>query len=179
MINLIPEEIKKKLKKSFFIKIIILLFFTLSLAIFIVNLFFVPFFMFSLSQKKLANQELNREINSPQANYDEGVQELIEDIDLKLKMIEESKTSKFNVSIVLDKILSQKIDGIKINSIDYRDDNTKGRFFNIKGYASSRETLLSFKNILERDKNFKNIDLPISNFIQKTNIQFNLLLVPI
>ena len=66
---------------------------------------------------------------------------------------------------------------IKINQISYENNLLKGKIINIKGSAVSRERLLLFRLAFENDANFKDVDLPISNFIKGSNIQFNLSLI--
>ena len=71
---------------------------------------------------------------------------------------------------------------IKITDIAYEsrspDELAQARKVSIEGTAPSRSALLSFRRALEDDANFQSVDLPISNFIKGSNIQFYLSLVP-
>ncbi len=67
---------------------------------------------------------------------------------------------------------------IKITKISYQADKAKGGTVSIAGTAPSRDRLLLFKKALDDDNNFTKVDLPISNFVKGSDIQFNLTLVP-
>ena len=61
---------------------------------------------------------------------------------------------------------------------DFKNDpNNKGKI-GVQGTAPSRETLLLFRKALEDDVNFKNVNLPISNFVKGSDIKFYLSLIP-
>jgi len=90
-----------------------------------------------------------------------------------------NKTDKFVVSTkVINGIILKKMPDIKITSISYEDNEAKGKILSVRGSAPSRDRLLLFRLALEKDINFQKIDLPISNFIKGTDIQFNLTLIP-
>jgi hypothetical protein len=68
---------------------------------------------------------------------------------------------------------------IKITQILYDNTVAKGdKKVNIQGTAPSRERLLIFRQALEGNPAFKKVDLPISNFVKGSNIQFSLSLTP-
>ena len=60
----------------------------------------------------------------------------------------------------------------------YENDATKGKKVTVLGIAPSRELLLLFRRALEDDVAFKKVDLPISNFVKGSNIEFSLSLIP-
>jgi len=78
---------------------------------------------------------------------------------------------------VINAILLKKRSDIKITQISYQND-TRGRKIGVTGTAPSREVLLFFRLALESSPAFKSVDLPISNFVKGSNIQFYLNLIP-
>ncbi len=99
----------------------------------------------------------------------------IEDLKNKVSLIEKNKNEKFIVSEkIIDQILAKKMSDIKITQISYEADPIKGKKININGVAPSRERLLLFRQALESSKVFTKVDLPISNFIKGSDIQFSL-----
>jgi hypothetical protein len=44
----------------------------------------------------------------------------------------------------------------------------------ISGFAADREILFKFKEKIEEEKNFKDIDFPLSNLVSPVNINFSL-----
>ena len=75
-------------------------------------------------------------------------------------------------------IILKKMSNIKITDISYENDPLKGRKVSIEGNAPSREILLLFRRALEDDVLFKQVDLPISNFVKGSDIKFYLNLIP-
>ena len=120
------------------------------------------------------------------SNSETGVMDLsaetnviVKKVNSKLDLIEKSSKSQFLVSQkIINTIVVNKMPEIKITDISYDNDIEKGKKVNIEGIAPSREALLSFRLALEGDKNFKQVDLPISNFVKGSNIQFSLSLIP-
>jgi hypothetical protein len=104
---------------------------------------------------------------------------LVKDINKKLVLIEKAEKNKFLLSIkVINAILLKKRSDIKIVHIFYENNGVKGKKISINGTAPSREVLLLFRQALEDSPNFKSIDLPVSNFVKGSNIDFYLSLIP-
>ena len=103
---------------------------------------------------------------------------MIKDLDTRLAILEKSRKNKYIFSEnVIDKILSNKVSGIKIKSIFFEKDDISGGNIVISGIAENREILLLFRRTLEKDPSFENVDLPISNFVKGRDIEFNMSLI--
>lgn len=179
MINLIPNEEKKKIRKDFYMRVVIVSFFVLGLSILVSNIMLIPALFYASLEKDIANTNLGLNQSELNLNLDDNKKDLISVIENKISTIKKSQASKFLVSErIIMPVLNKKNEGIKINSIDLSFDNNGDRKINLKGKASSREKLLSFKKSFSQDINFKNVDLPISNFVKSTDIEFNLILIP-
>jgi hypothetical protein len=96
-----------------------------------------------------------------------------------LTIVENAEKNQFLISKnVINAILAKKTSSIKIIQITYQYDPILGKKIGILGTASSRDALLSFEQTLENDKDFTNVNLPLSSFVQDSNIQFDLTLNP-
>ncbi len=73
-------------------------------------------------------------------------------------------------------IISDKIKGIKILGIDIRKADTGSKDVTIAGEANKRDALLSFIKILENEKGFTGVTVPVSDFAPVTNINFSVIL---
>ncbi|KKT01099.1 MAG: hypothetical protein UV76_C0002G0012 [Candidatus Nomurabacteria bacterium GW2011_GWA2_43_15] len=103
----------------------------------------------------------------------------VEDLNSKLSTIENAEKNKYLVSQkVINEIIFQKMPDIKISQIFYENNVLNGKKINIRGLAPSRERLLLFRRALEDDITFKKVDLPISNFVKGSNIEFYLSIIP-
>ena len=175
MINLIPNAEKKEIIKGFYWRLVVLFFVMMGVSFIIAFVAILPPYFLSSVKNRIADTNLEALKNEPALEPNSKTLKTVEDLKTKLTLIEKTQNNKFSVlEKVINIVLIKKMDNIKINSISYYDDSLKGKKIKIQGSASSREVLLSFRQKLEDDITFKNVDLPISNFIKGSNIQFNL-----
>lgn len=179
MINLIPKEEKKKMITDFYYKLailfVVMLDFCILVAFFsILPSYFISSIKYSLISAKLENQKLE-----PLSPLGEESLALVKDMDKKLILVENFEKNKFLPSVkVIDAILLKKTSDIKITQILYENDGTNGRKISLTGIAPSREVLLLFRQALEDSSSFKDVVLPISNFVKGSDINFFLSLTP-
>jgi Tfp pilus assembly protein PilN len=179
VINLIPKEEKEKNAKIFYYRLLVLFLFMLGLSIFIGSISLLPAYFISNTKYLAVNQKLEAQKNEPLPSLSEETLLKVKALNFKLELIEKTQHNQFVVSQrIINAITSNKMPDIKITHISYENDPVKGKKVNIEGTAPSREALLSFRLALEGDKSFKQVDLPISNFVKGSNIQFSLSLIP-
>jgi len=179
MINLIPNEEKKRMVRGFYFRLSVLLLFMLCLGIFIAILSILPAYFLSSSKRSIAEQKLAVQKAEAVTLSDQETGDVLKDINTKLSVIEIAAKNKFLISEeVINAILSKKVSTIKITKISYEDGGAKGRKISVEGTALSRDVLLAFRKALESNPSFKSVDLPISNFVKGSNIQFYLNITP-
>ena len=179
MINLIPNQEKKKMVKSFYYRFVVLCLVMLCLCVALGILLLLPAYLFSSSKNNVANQKLDHQKNAEMPLLDQETSDLIKNTKIKLDVIDKAESKKFVFSDILVKnIISKKNSNIKITQITYDNTANGGKKISIGGVASSRDILLSFRRSLEADATFKSVDLPISNFVKDSDIQFYLSLIP-
>lgn len=175
MINLVPIEEQKNMAKGFYLRLIVVFFVALALAVFVAIISLVPSYFLALNKERLAESKLEIQKSETIPQLDKDTVLLIKDIDTKMKIVEKSMASKFLVSEeVINQIISDKMPDIKITRISFDKDVVAGKKVSIYGTAPSRERLLLFRKSLEENKSFKQVDLPVSNFIKGSDIQFYL-----
>ncbi len=180
MINLIPNQEKKVVIEGFYYRILASFFIALGLTMVILFTILLPSYILSLEKKNSVNDKLLMQQKEPVSSDDKTVTDFINNLDQKLSLVEKSEKSKFVFSEkVIDEILFRKLSNIKILSISYTNNKDTGiSSISVSGTAPNRETLLSFRQALEESKMFKNVDLPISNFVKGSNIRFSINLTP-
>lgn len=177
MINLIPSQEKKAMKRDFYSRFIATIFVVLGFSMFVATGTVFPSYFSSVIKKNLSNEKLNNQIQEPLPEIDQTAMNLIEEIKVQLSILESNNTEGPVISEkVIKEIISKKTSSIKIKKISYESNPIKGRVVSISGTAPSREELLIFRKALESNPSFKNINLPISNFIKGEDIEFNLTL---
>lgn len=179
MINLIPNEEKKRKVKDFYFRLLVVFFVVLGISILIASVSILPAYFLSLEKKNLINTKLEIQQNEPMLSLDQETLDVVKDLDNKLNLVGKNKVNKYIVSQkIINEIISKKMPDIKITKILYQNDPVKGKSVSINGTAGSRERLLLFRRALEDSIAFKKVDLPISNFIKGSNIRFSLSLIP-
>lgn len=139
----------------------------------------VPAYILSSAKNSEVNTKLETQKIEPLPLIGEQSLATIKDMNNKLDLVEKAEKNKFPLSLkVINAILLEKRSDIKINEILYQNDSVKGKSISVTGTAPSREVLLLFRQTLEDGPAFKNVDLPISNFVKGSDIKFNLNLVP-
>ncbi|SRR5258708_525616 len=180
MINLIPNEEKKRKARDFYFRLLVVFIFMLATFFFILSISILPSYVLSSVRKNFSNDKLVTQKNEPVPEINQKSLAVIKDLDNKLTIIEKSEKNIYSVTgKIINEVLTKKMSDIKITKISYENDPLNGKKINILGAAPSRERLLSFRRALEEDINFKKVDLPISNFVKGSNIQFSLSVIPI
>ena len=179
MINLIPNEEKKKIAHHFYSRLTILSFLMLGLCVWFAILALLPSYILSRAKENIIEQNLVIQKGEPVPILDQETSKAIENLDAKLTLVEQLQTNKFVVTErVINEIIKSKVADIKVTRISYESDEKNGKKIGISGEAVSREELLSFRQALESNKAFKDVTLPISNFVKGENIEFLLSLTP-
>lgn len=183
MINLIPNQEKKEMRKSFYSKLVILFFCTGSFSFLIVLVAILPSYFLSSAKNNIANLRLEMQKKEPVPVPDQQTLLAIKDLNEKLNLIEKIEPNEFTISKnVINAIFLKKTSNIKITDISYENNSSQnpllGKKISLQGNAPSREVLLLFRQALEDGATFKQVDLPISNFVKGSDIQFYLSLIP-
>lgn len=139
----------------------------------------LPAYFFSNSKNSIVDKKIEIQKTEAVPLLDQETSIVIKDVNNKLNLVENAEKGEFLVSEkVINAILLEKIPSIKITRISYENNSPEGKKINIFGTAPSREVLLLFRRALEQNTSFKSVDLPISNFVKGSNIEFSLTLVP-
>jgi hypothetical protein len=179
MINLIPNQEKKRMIKDFYFRLAVVILLAFSLVMAISSIVLLPAYFISSSKKAFYGEILNAEKIKETDKINKEISDLVSRFDAKLSLLESMPEDRFIVSDrIVKEILSKKISNIKITRIFYEDLGVNKKTINIGGTASSRERLVLFRNALQSDPLFKNVELPISSFIKGSNIKFSLTLTP-
>lgn len=179
MINLIPNQEKKKKVKDFYFRLTVVSIFVLGFCFLVASVALVPSYFLSAVKKNLADTKLETQTSQPLPLLDQKSAQILENLNNKLEIIDGAQKNKYLISEkVVSEILLNKMTDIKIINIVYETDGAKNKKISIRGIAPSRERLLLFRKSLEDDPAFAKVDLPISNFVKGSDIQFYLSLIP-
>lgn len=179
MINLIPNQEKKRKINDFYFRLLVVFLFMLSFCFLVGIVAFLPAYVFSTINKGLVEKKLEIQETEEVPTIDQSALAMMEEINSKIGLIETAEKNKYLVSErVINEIISEKMSDIKILQINYDNTTLDGKKVSVRGIAPSRERLLVFRRSLENNTAFKKVDLPISNFVKGSNIEFYLNLIP-
>lgn len=178
MINLIPNQEKKRKIKDFYFRLAVVFLTTLAFSLLFLSVAILPAYFLSAIEKNLASGKLLLQEQESKTPAEEALSIAVSELDAKLRLVENAEQNKYPVSQkVIGAIMLRKMSDIKITKITY-ESSGGGKKVSISGLAPSRERLLMFRRALENDTAWSKVELPIQNFIKGSNIQFYLSLTP-
>ncbi len=177
MANLLPEEYRISVKREYCSRRLAtgLVLFAVLLATAAVLL--VPAYIVSSKRHATAEQELMFLRQGIGMEETEDPAQMIAEANAKLSLLADKNDRGMQVHRIFALIITHKNSNIAITDLSY--DAAKGADgvrVSINGTARDRAALSAFARELENEPRFANIDLPISNFVKETDIDFSLTL---
>lgn len=171
MINVLPEEEKKSLKSMYWKRFASAIMSFVSLSALVAVILILPSYFFSISKYNIASDKLEAFNNANPEIATEDLNKSINDINSRLSLLL-SKAPKNQVNeIIIKNFLSNLPKGINISNISYSEKEGL-KIIDINGKASDRTALRNFKAFIDENKNIAGSNLPISNFLEKSDINF-------
>lgn len=175
VINVLPYENKKELKREYWMRYgTVVLNFILMISL-ISTLLLFPAYFLSSQKERLVEQKLEAFDRENPTLIKNDINKIVTDINTKLEILSKAEGPWKLSERVINNILENRIQGITYSQILYSKKGTES-LLEIRGVASSRDTLRNFKTILDNNPNFSRVDLPISNFLEKSNLNFTILI---
>lgn len=172
VINVLPKQDKRNIKKIYWARFISTLLNILSLMIILTIVLLFPSYFYSKTKESTADQKLALFNQENPSNEIQSLDQMIKDINKNMLFLKEA-TPKYQFSEnILKEILTLKTEGITYTQISYNKKNVDLTTLEIKGKAKDRTALKNFKTTLDNNPDYKKVELPISNFIEKENLDF-------
>lgn len=177
VINLLPEKEKRIIANEYWKRFTTVLISFFSVLAILATILLLPSYLYSvekfqMSEKKLEEFNLsNKDISS------NDIDKTIEDINKKLDLIS-SVNNTYSVSEdILKVVLSSRREGITYNQILFNQRKDKSLAVEIHGKAKDRQSLRNFKSTLDSNPKIASSVLPMSDFLEKTDINFTISLI--
>jgi len=174
MINVLPLQEKNNLKKEYRVRLLsVVLLFVFLLGV-ISTFLLMPAYIASTAKVDFLEQKLESfNVLHPEISTDD-LSKIVGDINETLNLLKNGTPPRNVSNDVLLQILKLRPENILLNQILYSEKPDKSGSVIIYGIAKDREALYSFKSVLESNTSIESVDLPISSFVKRTNINFNL-----
>lgn len=170
MINLLPPAEREKVYSELFKKQINIFGLFMALIFFGSAIFILNTYVFLKIQAKELAQSLNLEEIKTETQEVKMLEEKFEDLNVKLSAYQKFRMEKQPVLDVLFKIKEIIPSGIQLDALLF-DVNTNKII--LSGVAGSRDDIIAMENKIRSSDFFKNLESPISNFLDKSNSKFN------
>ena len=173
--TLLPEKEIKALKREYRMRLVIFFLFFMSVAVLAGIFSLTPGFVLSYTQEKEALSHLkNVEKNRKDNGLDSIVKELNETNTIIKKL--EDHSGDLVYSRIIFQIIGHKTSGLTIKSFDISKspNATSTADVVIQGKATTRDSLISFKNKLEADPLISNLQLPVSDLAKSKDISYSI-----
>ncbi len=177
MINVLPQLEKKGLKHEYNLRLATVCLCNLAFLSLLASLLLLPSYMLSSTKEVYLGEQLatlNKE--NPEVSL----------VDLNTFIVKINNTlALFNTNIVQRKIsqdviypaLDARTSNLKINQILFAEHGEIGAELDLHGVAQDRESLQAFKLALEETGKYQSVDVPISSFVKKNDIDFTITLL--
>ncbi len=173
MFNLLPESLKGEIIKEYNLRrLLVIAGFILCIQVSF-YIFLFPSWMISYS-KEADSVVRVEQLNNSKLISDNGTAKLaISDLNKQLNIIDKSLEYPILIKY-LNHIISVKSSQIKISHLSYSSQSNSKASLSLRGFSDTRDSLVEFKNRLEKLQAFKLVDLPISNYAKDKNIEFTI-----
>ncbi len=177
VVNVLPPSNKKAIRKKYWIRLIAtsLGFFTMIEMLLIILL--IPPYFLSVSKEKLAENRLETLNNLNPEIKTLNIEKTIKNINNKLTFLSNKNLNQQISENIFGQLLKNKPSGILLTQILYNKKTDGSLALDLHGTAKNRAVLSAFKLSLDNNLNYKSVNLPISSFLKKTNLNFTISIV--
>jgi hypothetical protein len=167
-LNLIPIQKKEEIKKSNYFRLVLrseieLFGIILIFAAMLLNINYI--LKVTLDSDKEVNAAKNAAQNKEIRKYDSEIREINE----KIREIGKIQEGQLNWSN-----LFEKLNGLYSNSIEMKRVATRNYLVLLEGKANNRDNLIAFKENLEKEECFSEVNLPLSSLVSRENVEFQI-----
>jgi len=175
IINILPDKEKKIILKEYWMRFFTI-FFNLSTLVGALAIFLLfPSYFLSELQENMIEDKIEVFNKENIELIDNDTDKAISDINSKLVILNKKEGDYQFSKDILDEILSSRNSGITYSQILFRKEK-EGSSLEINGVAKSRDDLRIFKTTLENNLDYSEVNLPISNFLEKSDLDFTILI---
>jgi hypothetical protein len=171
MINLIPNTARRSVIKEYWVRVITVYLWLISLAGILIIVFASPVYVLVTSQVDVYAQSAMEAANRV-ADYDLSAGALVKANQMAQKI--NSLGTLTSLTEVSDLLESKATTEVRINSYDISRSEGKLNAVQVTGLAATRQSLADFRDSLLAEEKVDDVILPISNLAKDRDIEFSL-----
>lgn len=171
MVNLIPPQALKKVKREYWIRVVSVWVWLAASACVIVVILNIPVYVLVQSQlEAFASQYEQASVESE--SFEDAQEAIKQSNEIATLLAGPRKTASF--SSIIAKLESLHGGDVSITEFSLTQKTAKLEPITIKGVAASRAALTSFKDAIEEHPEFMNVVLPLANLARDRDIPFSI-----
>ncbi len=168
MSNLLPPEQKKIVRREYKLRVLCIFLILTFVAECFGVVFLIPAYIYSDTKRESA--EADKASAAKPEDKDLQVFATLRLLGNQARASQPESRQPFSDAIKL--VLAHAGNGISLQSIVVENKGPQNHSLSVGGRASSRQTLLAFKNSMQAEKGISGVDIPVSAFAQDQNISF-------
>ncbi len=167
-LNILPPEEKNAIASQKLRRQIVILnsYALISILTFLVLLSSI--WLFLLVQLKSIEKIFAEAQTSPQGKAFEEFKKEIGRINQSFQYFDQLRDQRVIHSVCFERLIQILPSGVRFNSVSVSQDQVA-----LEGYAATRESLMLFKDSLEKSQYFEEVESPLSNFLKQRDINFS------
>lgn len=182
--NLLPLENKIMIKKEYLRRVFVLFGTFFSLVVFSGILLILPTFYLLNNMKDDYEKQLSSYKERMDSVNSSGTFKIVSDLNKKINILKKEQVN-LALNLVIEKIINYKNNNIIIKKIFYekvlfkekdKKDVIVKEKIKIDGFSLTRSDFLNFLNLIKEDKDFSNVNSPVSNLLKVNNVDFSITL---
>lgn len=178
VLNVLPTIEKKILHREYWIRFFTIILNLITISSVIASLLLFPSYFLSRLKENIVESKLEAFNKENPDLSNNNIDKLTSDINTKLENLNKGKAPYQVNDKVLDNILKSRTEGITFSQILFNKKTTSttpsSDTLEVNGTATSRDSLRNFKTALDNNPNFSEVNLPISNFLEKSDLTFTI-----
>lgn len=182
IINVLPDREKRFLCREYWMRFSTTVLNLVAIIGLMATLLLFPSYFLSQTKENITEQSLEQFNKDNPDIVNSNIDEITKNIDSKLEILNTGEVPYQVNDKVLNNILSSRTEGITFSQILFnKTEIIKTKIENspaleVHGIASDREALRDFKTELDNNPSFSEVNLPISNFLEKSDLIFTILI---
>lgn len=177
LLNVLPPEEKKVLASEYRVRYLNMILNATSLVLIIAVLLLFPSYFFSATKEKMAESRLEQFNKENPEITTRSLNDIIDDTNTKLKILSETDAPYKVSEKIFNNLLANKPEKITFFQIILNKKANGTFLLEVRGEALDRTALRDFKATLDNVKEFSEVNLPMSNFLEKADLNFTISIV--
>lgn len=170
MINLLPQQQKEEIITEEKFKLVLI--FGIVILAFLISLSLILFSIKNIIFGQLEIQKIFLKEKELKVQKIQEMENKIKDYNLILSNLDSFYQKNLNLTEILEKLSKILPQGTYLTNFNF---NLSTLQISLSGFCPDRETLLSFKENLEKEEKFEKVYFPPSNWLEPTDINFSLI----